>query len=584
MSVSGIVKGLLQKYLGKYIKGLGSNDLALSWSTTELKNLELQESLFDDMGLPMVLHKGFVGNLKLVIPWAQLATLSSKTKIVIELNDIFAVAVAKADVKYDAEEERKKARAAKDKLVQAFEDQRKKAMKEAEEAAKTGDQKAGFVSNLIRTLLENLQVTVTRVHFCLIDNSSVPTRSFVLGLYLEELKLLSVKPEDSDAHIQDSSSLSFMKRASLKGLALYINVTEKGADKRIPPKRDPLLTASEAGIKQMLIDRMDPSRSNCAYVLRPTGFDMALVFNSKGTVKIPQVQVNLKLSVLALELAKAQYSCIMGLLDTMSHYQLYARYRSFKPAALKVARPKGTHRCMLWWTYACNCVRSDLQLKAKRRSWTRVLMLMKAKKRYINLFFDALTSPKNKALKEAIRKMELTLEANEIIHFRKVAYTKWEASPHAARAKQSYAQKALGAVKSWIPSFGFGTSKTEETTAEADEDWDKAVETIKQSTVTADYQLKHAKDMALQLVLKLPRIAVSLLDAGPERHPIVTLAIEGLDFELIQRQKFLALRLYVCTSLANILQLSATVSSELFQNFYLLCLNAYVQHIHESAS
>ena len=157
MSISSVVKGLLAKYLGKYIKGLDDDALSMGWSATELDNLELQESLFDDMGLPMVLHKGFVGKLKLVIPWAQLATLSSQTKIVVELSDIYAVAIAKADVKYDAEEEARKQISAKEKLVQAFEDQRKKALKEAEEAEKAGG-KAGFVTNLIRKLLENLQV------------------------------------------------------------------------------------------------------------------------------------------------------------------------------------------------------------------------------------------------------------------------------------------------------------------------------------------------------------------------------------------------------------------------------------------
>ncbi len=102
MSISKVVKGLLSKYLGKYIKGLDDDALSLQWSATELKDLQLQESLFDDLGLPMVLHHGFVGKLKLVIPWAQLATLSSATTIVVELSDIYAVAIAKADVKYVA--------------------------------------------------------------------------------------------------------------------------------------------------------------------------------------------------------------------------------------------------------------------------------------------------------------------------------------------------------------------------------------------------------------------------------------------------------------------------------------------------
>ena len=87
--------------------------------------------------------------------------------------------------------------------------------------------------------------------------------------------------------------------------------------------------------------------------------------NDVAAVVLLLSQVNLTLEVLALELAKAQYSCVMGLLDTMSHYQLYARYRSFKPPHLNKLRPKGAKRCIAWWVYACDCVRSDMRLKAK---------------------------------------------------------------------------------------------------------------------------------------------------------------------------------------------------------------------------
>jgi len=539
MSVSGVVKGLLQKYLGKYIKGLGEDGLSLGWSATELSDLELQESLFDDMGLPMVLKTGFVGKLKLVIPWTQLATLSSSTRIVVELSDIYAVAVAKADVKYDAEEEARKQQSAKDKLVKAFEAQREKAIKEAEEASKAGG-KAGFVNNLIRKLLENLQVTISRVHICLIDNSSVPGRSFTVGLYLGELKLLSVKKADSDAHVAESSGLSFMKRASLKDLAVYINVAPKRS-RGSPREPNALLTASTTDqVKSILVARMDPKRTDCTYVVRPTGFDMALVFNSKASSTVPQIQVNLNLDILALELAKAQYSCVMGLLDTMSHYQLYARYRSFKPPALKTARPKGQSKCIAWWVYACDCVRSDVRLRAKRRSWTRLIMLAHKRREYVDLFFQALVSPKSKELKQAVAKIEEALEVEEIIHFRKLAYSKYDASPEAARAKQSYARRALGTVASWIPTFGFGSTKA---ASKEDEDWSKAMEEIQKSQVTEDYQLKHAEDIGMQLQLKLPQILVALVDHTDDRCPIVTVSIDDLDFQLLQRQKFLALRL-----------------------------------------
>jgi hypothetical protein len=47
----------------------------------------------------------------------------------------------------------------------------------------------------------------------------------------------------------------------------------------------------------------------------------------------------------------------------------------------------------------------------------------------------------------------------------------------------------------------------------------------------------------MQVLVKLPKIVVSLVDATPARGPIVSITIDAVDFQMIQRQKFLALRL-----------------------------------------
>ena len=170
----------------------------------------------------------------------------------------------------------------------------------------------------LRVALVCEQVTVSRVHICLIDNSSVPDKSFTVGLYLGELKLLSVRSEDSAAHVAESSGLGFMKRASMKDLAIYINTTDKLPDQHTALARSaaaaadggggggggspagdgqssssvsPLIGATKEQIQSILLARMDPTRTDCSYIIRPTGFDMSLVFNGNASPTVPQMQV-----------------------------------------------------------------------------------------------------------------------------------------------------------------------------------------------------------------------------------------------------------------------------------------------------
>lgn len=62
-------------------------------------------------------------------------------------------------------------------------------------------------------------------------------------------------------------------------------------------------------------------------------------------------------------------------------------------------------------------------------------MIALAKKRgeYIDLFFRALVSPKDKALKAAVAAEDALLEVDEIIHFRKLAYTRYGMAWHGMR-------------------------------------------------------------------------------------------------------------------------------------------------------
>ena len=88
MVFESIVVSVLNSTLGQWVEGLDADALKISVFKGEvvLRNLELKESAFDGLGVPVSLVAGHVGLIKLDIPWRSLAS----KPIRIEIDSVFA--------------------------------------------------------------------------------------------------------------------------------------------------------------------------------------------------------------------------------------------------------------------------------------------------------------------------------------------------------------------------------------------------------------------------------------------------------------------------------------------------------------
>ncbi|EFJ34969.1 hypothetical protein SELMODRAFT_82033 [Selaginella moellendorffii] len=80
----------LQKYLGKYVKGVSKEALKISaWQgNVELTNMQLKPEALLELKLPIKVKAGFLGSVKLKVPWSRLG----QEPVIVTLDRIFVLA------------------------------------------------------------------------------------------------------------------------------------------------------------------------------------------------------------------------------------------------------------------------------------------------------------------------------------------------------------------------------------------------------------------------------------------------------------------------------------------------------------
>src|SRR6266566_4271856 len=199
--LEGLVAGLLNRFLGMYVKNFDPTQLKVGiWSgDVKLRDLELRKEALDQLKLPINVVEGHLGQLTLVIPWSNLR--GAPVKIFIE--DVFLLASPREEAQYDEEEEeRRKQRIKMEKLDSA------ELLKErSQEGLSQEEQKKSqsFTESLVTKIVDNLQVTVKNIHVRYEDSISAPGHPFALGVTLEEFSAVSTDGEWNPTFIQDSA-------------------------------------------------------------------------------------------------------------------------------------------------------------------------------------------------------------------------------------------------------------------------------------------------------------------------------------------------------------------------------------------
>jgi vacuolar protein sorting-associated protein 13A/C len=185
-----IISNVLVRLLGDYIEDIDSKSLDIGiWKgALELNNLRLKRTALDMFDLPFCVVHGYVGNITAKIPWRNLGTAPVSAQI----SDVFVVVQPKKNVKYNYQVEKEKELYIKRKKVENYESVRqlKSTAKKASASMSTPTGES-FLTRLTETIINNLQVKISKVHVRYEDVNDPKMDPVIFGLTIDALDLVS---------------------------------------------------------------------------------------------------------------------------------------------------------------------------------------------------------------------------------------------------------------------------------------------------------------------------------------------------------------------------------------------------------
>ncbi|KNB01705.1 hypothetical protein FOXG_04892 [Fusarium oxysporum f. sp. lycopersici 4287] len=377
--LEGLVAGLLNRFLGMYVKNFDPAQLKVGiWSgDVKLRNLELRREALDQLKLPINVMEGHLGELTLVIPWSNLR--GAPVKVFIQ--DVFLLASPKEEAEYDQDEEdRRKQRLKMEKLDSA------ELLKERnQEGLSQEEQKKSqsFTQSLVTKIVDNLQVTVKNIHIRYEDSISAPGHPFALGVTLEEFSAVSTDGQWKPTFIQDSNTVTH-KLATLGALAVYWNTdsTLLGTGREASTSSEELMPHDEMVAKfREMIGKDAQENANHQFILRPVNGQAKIELDKSGDIKVPKFKANLLFEEIGLVLDDDQYRDALMMVDLFHYFLRHQEYKRLQP---KGVRPKEDPRA--WLEFAGNAVLSKIHERNRKWSWDYFRERRDDRKRYIELF------------------------------------------------------------------------------------------------------------------------------------------------------------------------------------------------------
>lgn len=208
------VANLLQRYLGNYVRGLSGEALRISFlnGDVELSNMQLKPEALNALKLPVKVKAGFLGSVKLKIPWSRLG----QDPVLVYLDQIFLLAEPATLVEggsEDAVQEAKRNRI------------REMEMKLLERAQrlKTEEVNKSWLGSLISTIMGNLKLSISNIHIRYEDSESNLGHPFAVGVTLDKLSAFTVDNNGNETFVTGGALDRIQKSVELERLALYFD-------------------------------------------------------------------------------------------------------------------------------------------------------------------------------------------------------------------------------------------------------------------------------------------------------------------------------------------------------------------------
>ncbi|KAM3559636.1 hypothetical protein MY1884_003345 [Beauveria asiatica] len=485
--LEGLVAGLLNRFLGMYVKNFDPTQLKVGiWSgDVKLRNLELRREALDQLKLPINVVHGHLGDLTLVIPWSNIR--GAPVKVFIE--DVYLLASPKEEAEYDeVEEESRRQRVKMEKLDSAeLLKERSRDGMSAEEQQKN----QSFTQSLVTKIVDNLQVTVKNIHVRYEDSISAPGHPFALGLTLEEFSAISTDSQWKPTFIQDSSHVTH-KLATLGALAVYWNT-----DTSLYTDQDLENTPRDQVLAQFrkMVGKTEADSGNHQYILRPVNGQAKIELDKSGDVQIPKSKANLLFEEIGLVLDDDQYRDALMMVDLFHYFLRHQEYKALQPKGVTVKEDPRA-----WFRFAGNAVLGKIKERNRKWSWAYFKERRDDRIRYIELFKkkkqqQPLTPEEN----EDLSKLEWKLDYEDLRFWRSLTRNQLK-KENAAAIKKPQQQEQTG----WL-SWMWG-SKPEGNIQENEENTQMTEEQRKELYDMIDWDEK----TAIAESVDLPREAVKL--------------------------------------------------------------------------
>ncbi|KAG0185188.1 hypothetical protein DFQ28_009826 [Apophysomyces sp. BC1034] len=419
--LESVVASILNRFLGSYVSNLNYDQLKIGiWNgEVNLKDLKLKREALDKLDLPInvsegisenikndreftVASIGFLGELTLSIPWANL-----KTKPVrVYVNNVYLLAVPKNEDTVTVKEEEERAQQLKQRRLTTAE-----LLQNAQQDQKDEGQNDGFMGQLTTKIIDNLQFSMKNIHIRYEDHLSDPGHPFAAGITLKELSAVSTDSDWKTTFISEMTN-TIHKLTTLESLTVYWNTDSR----------------SLAGMKHedaaKVYTDLIPNDANAPnehqYILKPVSGTGKVKLNKKYGSDVAKTDVTLLFDELAFALDDEQYRDAILMVDLFHANLKKQKYLKHRPP--QGMTPKSNPR--EFFRFAGNAILAEIHERNYKWTWAHFKQRREERLSYIECYTAQKMQTATPEQLQILKALEWNLSFEDIRFYRSIAKSK----------------------------------------------------------------------------------------------------------------------------------------------------------------
>ncbi|KAH7104413.1 vacuolar protein sorting-associated protein vps13 [Auriculariales sp. MPI-PUGE-AT-0066] len=396
-----LIGSLMRMFTAPYFENVDLNSLnfGLTQGNATLSKLRLKRGALDKFHLPVDVKEGFLGELRLKIPWRNLSAQPCE----VYLENLYILVVPAASGKYDPKEEEERAQSVKQDRLESAELLQ---LRGSLQLLKSDAAQQGFMASLTSKIINNLQITVKNIHVRYEDSLSNPGHPFAAGVTLEGFTVHSTDGDWKRAFTQSTKQVVY-KLAQLTSMAVYFNTdTESLAG----------LSVDEALKKfTSLIATCDHTPDH-QFLVKPISAEGKITVNPHITSEIPHIDVNVSLKEIGLVVNDEQYRDVISTVDMFHFFVRHNQYRKLRDFT---AESNNRPRALL--LFAGRAILAEIHDKNKRWSWAWFAQRRDERCKYVDLFKKSKVSTLAPSEATELATLERNLVYEDIRFYRSIA-------------------------------------------------------------------------------------------------------------------------------------------------------------------